>query len=105
MFLFITLVLGLTRHAWSSAPHGAWDEFNFAPKSRTVYPTSVHKVEGSVQAASNLVAHQGSATLSVNGSWVALDLGVEVRFTLVTLCPLTELKLLWIGRWSYIPGL
>ncbi|THH10640.1 hypothetical protein EW146_g8311 [Bondarzewia mesenterica] len=71
-------LLALSTVVRSSAPHGPWDEFNFAPTSRTVYPAVVRYVEGSVQAANNLVANQGSATLAVNGSWVALDFGKEV---------------------------
>ncbi|KAL1938359.1 hypothetical protein VTO73DRAFT_11810 [Trametes versicolor] len=61
----------------ASAPAGPWDSFNFAPKSRTVYPTAVKVTHGGVRNANALVA-KGAATLSGNGSWIALDFGVEV---------------------------
>ncbi|EIW56811.1 Six-hairpin glycosidase [Trametes versicolor FP-101664 SS1] len=73
------LLLGL--HALvavrASAPAGPWDAFNFAPKSRTVYPTAVKVTHGGVRNANALVT-KGAATLSGNGSWLALDFGVEV---------------------------
>lgn len=67
----------------ASAPSGAWDAFNYAPGSRTVYPMEVKKVTGAVRDAQNLVvggasSHKGSATLSGNQSWLTLDFGVEV---------------------------
>ncbi|KAI0370991.1 Six-hairpin glycosidase [Pilatotrama ljubarskyi] len=61
----------------ASAPAGPWDAFNYAPKSRTVYPTAVKEVHGKVQNARAL-ASKGPATLVGNGSWVALDFGIEV---------------------------
>ncbi|KAF9007092.1 Six-hairpin glycosidase-like protein [Cyathus striatus] len=60
------------------APSGKWDSFNFAPKSKTVYPAAIHSSQGTVKNAQKLVRNQGSATLSGQGSWVALDFGVEV---------------------------
>ncbi|KIY62492.1 glycoside hydrolase family 78 protein [Cylindrobasidium torrendii FP15055 ss-10] len=59
------------------APSGPWDAFNFAPSSRTVYPTAIYKLEGTIQGADQLVQNAGTATLAP-GSWVALDYGVEV---------------------------
>lgn len=62
------------------APKGEWDSFNYAPKSKTVYPVAIHSQQGSVTDASHLVGSGGGkATLLTSGSWVALDFGVEVR--------------------------
>lgn len=63
---------------WALAPKGVWDSFNYAPKTKTVYPTVIHGVNGSVINAENLITNSGSATLSGDGAWVALDYGVEV---------------------------
>ncbi|KAF9040032.1 Six-hairpin glycosidase [Panaeolus papilionaceus] len=61
------------------APKGEWDSFNYAPKSKTVYPVAIHSQQGSVTDASHLVGSGGGkATLLTSGSWVALDFGVEV---------------------------
>lgn len=65
------------------APNGPWDAFNFAPKSKTVYPAAIHSLTGSVQNAQRLVLNAGTATLTGKGSWVALDYGVEVRFVII----------------------
>ncbi|KAF9477417.1 Six-hairpin glycosidase [Pholiota conissans] len=62
----------------ASAPKGKWDSFNFAPSSKTVYPTAIHSTNGSVKNADLLVNNKGAATLSGNGSWLALDFGGEV---------------------------
>ena len=73
------LLVGLAalRVVGASAPTGPWDSFNYAPKSRTVFPTSITKTTGTVRNARGLVS-TGSATLFGNGSWVALDFGIEV---------------------------
>ncbi|KAJ7106845.1 glycoside hydrolase family 78 protein [Mycena crocata] len=60
------------------APAGPWDAFNYAPKSKTVYPAAIRQVEGSVTNSERLVNNTGSATLSGQGTWMALDFGVEV---------------------------
>ncbi|KAJ6623288.1 Six-hairpin glycosidase [Mycena sp. CBHHK59/15] len=60
------------------APSGPWDAFNYAPKSKTVYPAAIRQVEGPAQNTTCLVNNAGAATLSGQGSWVALDFGVEV---------------------------
>ncbi|KAJ7881488.1 glycoside hydrolase family 78 protein [Mycena olivaceomarginata] len=60
------------------APSGPWDAFNYAPKSKTVYPAAIREVEGTVTDSERLVNNAGSATLSGQGSWVTLDFGVEV---------------------------
>ncbi|KAH9856209.1 Six-hairpin glycosidase [Lenzites betulinus] len=73
------LVLGLyaSVSVRASAPAGPWDTFNYAPKSRTVYPTGVKETYGDVRNPKALTS-KGTATLSGNGSWIALDFGVEV---------------------------
>ena len=73
------LSLLLLRCASASAPSGPWDAFNYAPESKTVYPTGIHSISGTVNNAQQLVHNAGSAILTGNGSWVALDFGVEVR--------------------------
>jgi hypothetical protein len=72
IFFLAYPVLGL-------APKGPWDAFNYAPKSKTVYPAAIRQIEGFVQNPQRLVNNVGSAKLSGQGSWVALDFGVEVR--------------------------
>lgn len=77
MLFWLLLFLYALDVVRASAPAGPWDAFNFAPKSRTVYPTAVKVTHGGVRNANALVA-KGAATLSENGSWIALDFGVEV---------------------------
>jgi hypothetical protein len=72
------IVLG-TAVVHASAPAGPWDVFNYAPTSRTVYPATIHSSHGSGSNLQRLVGGKGSAVLGANGSWVALDFGVEVR--------------------------
>lgn len=61
------------------APHGPWDKFNFAPKSRTSRPTRIHSLQGDVQNAKALVdSSMGTAVLNGNGSFVVVDFGQEV---------------------------
>ena len=83
MFLISRLVFVL----WSTglclavAPNGPWDKFNLAPKSRTVYPTAIHSTSGfgDVADGETLVGDTGKvATLTKNGTWIALDFGTEV---------------------------
>ncbi|KAF8060223.1 Six-hairpin glycosidase, partial [Lyophyllum atratum] len=64
--------------AWARAPAGPWDAFNYAPKSKTVYPAAIHSFQGSVINSQRLAHNAGSATISTRGSWVALDYGIEV---------------------------
>ncbi|KAJ7618214.1 Six-hairpin glycosidase [Mycena polygramma] len=68
----------LTRSARGLAPSGPWDAFNYAPKSKTVYPAAIREVEGTVTNSNLLVNNTGSATLTGQGTWLALDFGVEV---------------------------
>ncbi|KAH7099674.1 Six-hairpin glycosidase [Auriculariales sp. MPI-PUGE-AT-0066] len=60
------------------APAGPWDEFNYAPASRTVWPKSVFKTEGSVTGPEQLVGNAGAATFAANGAYVSLDFGLEI---------------------------
>ncbi|KAJ6484860.1 Six-hairpin glycosidase [Mycena sanguinolenta] len=60
------------------APAGPWDAFNFAPKSKTVYPAAIREVEGTVTNSQGLVNNSGSATLNGQGTYITLDFGVEV---------------------------
>lgn len=61
------------------APSGPWDQFNYAPSSRTVLPVAVHSVVGTVDGADGLVnTSRGGATLSGDGSYIVLDFGKEV---------------------------
>ncbi|PFH51501.1 glycoside hydrolase family 78 protein [Amanita thiersii Skay4041] len=61
------------------APAGPWDQFNFAPPSRTARPVTVHSTDGMIQGASNLVTDpRQSAVLRSAGSFVVLDFGQEV---------------------------
>ncbi|KAG6847181.1 hypothetical protein H0H93_009635, partial [Arthromyces matolae] len=64
--------------AAARAPSGPWDSFNYAPKSKTVYPKAIHSTNGTVINSELLVDNSGSATIIGSGSWVALDFGIEV---------------------------
>ena len=77
MALWFLALLGPLSCVGASAPAGPWDKFNYAPKSRTVFPTTIKEVSGTIHNPQHLVT-KGSATLSGNGSWVALDFGIEV---------------------------
>ncbi|KAG6889444.1 hypothetical protein C0992_005164 [Termitomyces sp. T32_za158] len=71
-------ILLFTASALARAPAGPWDAFNYAPSSKTVYPASIHSSHGTVTDAPLLVNNSGPAMLAGNGSWVALDFGIEV---------------------------
>ena len=79
--------LGALTLVRASAPAGPWDAFNYAPKSRTVFPTSVKEVSGTAYNVQNLVS-KGSATIVGKGSWVALDFGIEVSTQWMPPCPM-----------------
>ncbi|KAK6987718.1 Six-hairpin glycosidase [Favolaschia claudopus] len=78
MRLSLSLSVLLLPSSLALAPAGPWDAFNYAPKSKTVYPAAIREVEGAVTNSELLVNNLGSATLEAEGSWVALDFGVEV---------------------------
>ncbi|TDL26847.1 Six-hairpin glycosidase [Rickenella mellea] len=73
---FVVLISAFSVRA--TAPSGPWDQFNYAPSTRVVLPTAVHSSFGSVTNGKNLVGNKGMATLTGNGSWIALDFGKEV---------------------------
>ncbi|KAJ6603318.1 glycoside hydrolase family 78 protein [Mycena vulgaris] len=77
-------LLLLARLTFGLAPSGPWDAFNYAPKSKTVYPAAIREIEGTVTNSELLVNNAGSATLSGQGTWIALDFGVEVPAPLAT---------------------
>ncbi len=81
--LSLLTVAALVSQCKALAPSGPWDTFNYAPDSRTVYPTAIYTVNGDVSAPENLIGDgtSGSATLSAY-SWIALDFGVEVSMFL-----------------------
>ena len=79
MILEILFFYAFFRLTICAAPSGPWDQFNYAPDSRTVRPVSVHSSNGSVQDGSSLIESNGKAKLSGRGSWIALDFGKEAR--------------------------
>jgi hypothetical protein len=86
--LFLSVALGLLDFAFARAPAGPWDQFNYAPSSKTVYPTAIHSSKGTVQDAVKLVGNKGPATISGKGSWVALDYGKEVILLRILFLPI-----------------
>jgi len=77
MLASLVALLFIALQASSIAPKGPWDNFNFAPKSRTSRPVSIHSTQGDVQNAQALIG-SGTATLTGNGSFVVVDFGQEV---------------------------
>ncbi len=75
------LILCLLPAVLAVAPSGPWDQFNFAPKSKTVYATKIYRTEGAVRGAQNLVSGNESATLTGQDSSLTLDFGVEVALS------------------------
>lgn len=74
-----TLVL-LVSPSLGTAPSGPWDAFNYAPASKLVWAMDIHSTNGTVDGATGLVNNTGgNATLTGDGSYVALDFGKEVR--------------------------
>ncbi|EKM80982.1 hypothetical protein AGABI1DRAFT_37827 [Agaricus bisporus var. burnettii JB137-S8] len=73
---FIAVVL-IAADAFGLAPHGPWDQFNFAPESRISRPTQIHSIQGNVQNADALIS-SGTANFNGNSSFVTLDFGLEV---------------------------
>ncbi|CAA7264018.1 unnamed protein product [Cyclocybe aegerita] len=74
----VSVFMSLASSCSALAPSGAWDRFNLAPASRTVYPTAIHSMNGTVKEANLLIDNKGKATFIGIGSWVALDFGIEV---------------------------
>jgi len=77
MLASLVALLLIALQAFSIAPKGPWDHFNFAPKNRTSRPASIHSTQGNVQNAQALIG-SGTATLAGNGSFVVIDFGQEV---------------------------
>ena len=72
-------LLLLVHLALCTAPRGPWDDYNYAPDSRTVSPQSVVRTEGSISNAKGLLGGDKGAILAGNGSYVTVDFGFEVR--------------------------
>jgi hypothetical protein len=73
-------LLALSTSCAAVAPSGPWDNFNIAPASKTLWPTAVKEIHGSVTNADNLVGQTSTSAATLQGeSWVALDFGKEVR--------------------------
>ena len=77
MLFLLCFAQRLVAAAFCMAPSGPWDAFNLSPKSKTVYPLSLHNVSGAISNAEGLVSN-GSATFSGSGSYVTLDFSQEV---------------------------
>lgn len=75
-FIFASILC--SHLARAVAPGGPWDSFNFAPDSKTLWPAAIHETHGSVKDGQELISNSGKATLSGEGSWIALDYGKEV---------------------------
>ena len=77
MLASLVALLFIALQAFSIAPKGPWDHFNFAPKSRASRPTSIHSTQGNIQNAQALIG-SGTATFTSNGTFVVVDFGQEV---------------------------
>jgi hypothetical protein len=73
-------VLAIAAGALAVAPSGPWDDFNFAPASRTVYPAAIYGTSGDVDGAEVLIGSDSEefATIGSKDSFVTLDFGLEV---------------------------
>ena len=77
------LLLGfLLPRTTASAPSGPWDDFNYAPASRIVYPQRIYDTNGDVEHEDGLLlADANPTTLSGADAWVTIDFGKEVRIS------------------------
>jgi hypothetical protein len=87
IIVYSLALLGTGNLVLALAPSGPWDAFNFAPKTRTVYATSIRHVEPTVSGSENLLLTSGGATFDGQGSWVTLDFGKEVSKPKLTSFP------------------
>ncbi|TFK60970.1 Six-hairpin glycosidase [Pluteus cervinus] len=91
IYLGLVSILAVAEGVKAVAPSGPWDAFNYAPASKTVYPTKVHSTSGFIQNPDRLVRtsslsnttdgsieKEGQTTIAGGGSWIALDFGIEV---------------------------
>jgi hypothetical protein len=76
----IFTVLYLLQVVWAIP----YSEYILAPSNRTLLPNSVHKVNGTVEGANNLIGDSSGSTTFSNGSSVTLDFGKNIA-GLVTL--------------------
>ncbi len=81
LWVLASIATLLPLSAVASAPPGPWDQFNYAPASKVVFPSAIHEVDGGVENADRIVGGSGSATLTGSSSFT-LDFGVEVRYFL-----------------------
>ncbi|KAF4588534.1 hypothetical protein EYR40_010086 [Pleurotus pulmonarius] len=77
LWVLASIATLLPLSAVASAPPGPWDQFNYAPASKVVFPSAIHEVDGGVENADRIVGGSGSATLSGSSSFT-LDFGIEV---------------------------
>ncbi|KAG6820732.1 hypothetical protein H0H93_012378 [Arthromyces matolae] len=100
----------LVPHAYSRAPSGPWDEFNYAPTNRIVGPKRVYSVGGTVHSPEQLVPPlDGPATIGGSGSYIVLDFGQEVggviSLTVETATPGSSLSLSFTESSEFISPL
>lgn len=84
---YLLLLCALLPCTTASAPSGPWDDLNYAPASRIVYPQRIHGTNGDVEHADGLLsANAGSTTLSGADAWVTIDFGKEVWLSQIQSC-------------------
>ncbi|KAI5823183.1 glycoside hydrolase family 78 protein [Schizophyllum commune Tattone D] len=75
----LLLLCALLTCTTASAPSDPWNDFNYAPASRIVYPQRIYGTNGDVEHEDSLLsADAGSPTLSGADAWVTIDFGKEV---------------------------
>lgn len=75
MLAAILLRLVLAGIPASGAPY---EEFILAPSSRTVYPTSIHRVDGIVTNSQSLVSSKNGSAILTGNSCITLDYGKNI---------------------------
>src|SRR5438046_1794695 len=60
-----------------AARAAVWDQYNYAPSSRTIGPVSVFKTNGNVINPNNVLSGQATAIVGA-GAYITLDFGKEV---------------------------
>ncbi|KAI0338612.1 Six-hairpin glycosidase [Trametopsis cervina] len=74
----LSLLATLVGPVVSYAPKGPWDQFNYAPSSKTVRPVDIKETQGFFQNAQAILGDTGQGTLYGNQTWITLDFGKEV---------------------------